>query len=279
MQVQFSKMQSLGNDFMIVDATTTPFSPADRLIQNLADRQQGVGFDQLLIADRTQSADADISCRIFNADGGEVAQCGNGIRCLARFARDRGLAGADSEAVCIATDERVMGNTFLPEGLVRTNMGQPVLTPQDIPFACDGDLMDYAITLNEATLHIAVLSFGNPHAIVQVDDVDHFAVAEVGAALQSHQCFPESVNVEFVQRIDTHHLKIRIYERGVGETKACGSGASAVTWFAVHQGIADSPLQVEMPGGTLTAEWDGSHLFLTGPTEYVTQDMTIDYEC
>lgn len=275
MQVSFSKMQSLGNDFMVVQSEALP-DPTPELVRTLSCRTHGVGFDQLLIVKPDPSDLADIYCRIFNADGSQALQCGNGMRCISRFAVDHGLLAAGTTSIRIRTDGWIVVVDFLADGLLRADMGEPELKRAAIPFIGEGDLIDCPIEVNGKTLRIAVLSLGNPHAVLEVPDVDNFAVEEIGSALQNHACFPNSVNVEFMQCIDRGCIKIRIYERGVGETQACGSGATAAAWVAVRRKLADDRLRVVMPGGELLVEHHRSRMTLTGPAEYVDKEGTVE---
>ncbi len=269
MPVRFSKMQSLGNDFMIVDATAQTFSPSPEVIARLGDRRTGVGFDQLLMATEVAPDASEIFCRIFNADGGEVMQCGNGVRCLARFAADKGLLTVGAQGIGIKTRTRTTVLEMADDGMIRAAMGQAVTAPERIPFACEGDLMSYPMDVGGREFNIGVLSFGNPHAVVEVARLDDIPVADLGAAMQTHECFPQGVNVEFMQCIDRNTIALRIYERGAGETMACGSGACAAAVIAVRRKRTDSNLRIRMPGGELAAVCDGDSVVLTGPALYV----------
>lgn len=262
-------MQSLGNDFMIVDATAQTFSPSPEVIARLGDRRTGIGFDQLLMVTEAAPDSSEISCRIFNADGGEVMQCGNGVRCLARFAADKGLVAPAARDIGIKTQTRKTTFEMLDDGMIRAAMGRAVTVPEQIPFACEGDLMSYPMDVGGREFNIGVLSFGNPHAVVEVARLDDIPVAGLGAAMQTHECFPQGVNVEFMQCIDRNTIALRIYERGAGETMACGSGACAAAVIAVRRNLTDADVRVRMPGGELEAVCDGDSVVLTGPALYV----------
>lgn len=263
-------MQSLGNDFLVVHGM--PPSLSAETVCRLADRRTGVGFDQLLVVSAAVDGAAELACRIFNADGGEVTQCGNGMRCAARFALDEGLVAAAAR-VRIKTAARVMEMTMLDDGLVCANMGQPDLEPEKIPFAGNGDLMSYPMDVGGREFKIGVLSFGNPHAVVEVTGLESFPVADLGAAMQAHECFPQGVNVEFMQRVDRGRISLRVYERGAGETAACGSGACAAAVIAQRRGLTGARVRVEMPGGGLDVSCEEGGVMLTGTAERVYQGV------
>ena len=269
MQVHFSKMQSLGNDFMIVDGSDEDFSLSPEVIAKLADRRTGIGFDQLLVVTECSPQSRELTCRIFNSDGGEVMQCGNGLRCLARFVADKHLVDDAAQEIRIKTQTRATTFELLKDGMVCAAMGKAITAPEEIPFACEGDLMSYPIDVGGREFNIGVISFGNPHAVVEVAQLDDIPIADLGAAMQTHECFPQGVNVEFMQCIDRGTIALRIYERGAGETMACGSGACAAAAIAVRRDLTDASVRVRMPGGELSAVCENDVVTLTGPAAHV----------
>jgi len=239
--MQFSKMHGLGNDFMVVDAVTQNVFFSPELIRRLADRHLGVGFDQLLVVEPPYDPELDFHYRIFNADGSEVAQCGNGARCFARFVRLKGL------------------------------MGEPNFEPSAVPFRANKAEKTYIMRAAEQTILCGVVSMGNPHCVIQVDDVDTAAVETLGPVLESHERFPERANIGFMQVVKREHIRLRVYERGAGETQACGSGACAAVAVGIQQGLLAEEVRVELPGGRLDIAWKGpGHpLYMTGPAVHV----------
>jgi len=270
MRLSFTKMHGLGNDFVVVDATREPFRPAPALARHLADRRVGVGCDQILVLEPATAPGADFDYRIYNADGSESGQCGNGARCLARFIRERGLSGRDTLHIHTTTGDLELQQQ--PGGLVRVNQGVPRLEPADVPFRATARAPSYTLTLNGgAMIELGAVSVGNPHAVIAVPDAAAAPVAEIGQALQQHPAFPESVNVGFVQVQDPSHAVLRVYERGAGETRACGTGACAAAVVGRLWGKLASRVAVRLPGGVLDIEWagEGQPVFMTGPAATV----------
>lgn len=272
----FAKMHGLGNDFVVFDATRSPLDLTPEQARFIADRRLGVGCDQILVAEPAD--DADFFFRIYNADGGESGQCGNGARCFARFLRERGLT--DQDRITVATISRRMTLELLGDGRVRVEMGVPAFEPKAIPIRADARADTYEVALDDGRcVRGQALSIGNPHFVVSVDDVDDAPVALLGPALESHPDFPERVNVGFMEVRDSGHVRLRVFERGVGETRACGSGAvaAAVAGRLAH-GLRDS-VQVSLPGGILTVDWsgEGEPAYLTGPAAHVF-DGELDFD-
>lgn len=272
MPQSFSKMHGLGNDFVVVDATARPFRPTPEQARWLADRRLGIGCDQILVLEPPSGAGEDFAYRIYNADGSDSGQCGNGARCLARFIRERGLSDKDSIRVRTSSGPLVLEHR--PGGLVRVNMGVPRMDPAQIPFTAAARAPRYTLTTDRgAMLEVGAASIGNPHAVIPVPAVGPAPVAELGAALQRHPAFPAGANVGFLQVLDSARAKLRVFERGVGETPACGSGACAAAVVGQVWGVLGPAVDVELPGGTLHIEWagEGQPVYMTGPAETVYQ--------
>jgi len=272
MKLAFTKMHGLGNDFVVIDATRQPFRPSPELARHLADRRLGVGADQILVLERATDASADFDYRIYNADGSESGQCGNGARCLALFVSERKLSG--KERLRVRTTTSVLELERKPGGQVRVNMGVPRFEPAAIPFNAAARAERYSLTLaGSAMIEVGAVSIGNPHAVLTVPDVAGAAVAEIGAALQRHPAFPESVNVGFLQIVDQEHARLRVFERGSGETQACGSGACAAAVLGRLWGKLAAQTRIELPGGALGIEWagEGEPVYMTGPAVTVYQ--------
>ena len=269
MLMKFTKMHGLGNDFVVIDAVTQNVRITASMVRRLADRKTGIGCDQVLVIEPPTAADIDFNYRIFNCDGAEVEQCGNGARCLARFVHDRQLTGKKS--IQVQTSNRVMTLNLINKNLVAVDMGVPELDPQKIPFQASEPELLYDIEVNGQAQRIAVVSMGNPHAVLTVTDIDTAPVAELGAALESHERFPNRVNVGFMQIIDRSEIKLRVFERGVGETEACGSGACAAAVAAIQQQLVDSPVTVHLTRGSLKIDWKGAGhaLIMSGPAKTV----------
>ncbi len=268
MRLRFSKMHGLGNDFVVADATRSPL-PSVEQIRFLADRREGVGCDQVLMAVRPGAADRDLGVVIFNADGSRAAQCGNGMRCMAVFARERGLVASDE--IRFETPGGCVLATVGGAGSVRVRLGVPRLEPGEIPIAASRRAASYRLDIGDDEVRFAAVSMGNPHAVVRVPDVAVASVARVGAALQANPFFPEGVNVGFAQVVARDRLRLRVFERGVGETRACGSGACAAVVAGRLSGALDERTQVDLPGGRLRIEWEGEGeaVWMTGPTAWV----------
>ncbi|WP_445495433.1 diaminopimelate epimerase [Photorhabdus sp. SF281] len=267
--MQFSKMHGLGNDFMVVDAVTQNVYFSPELICRLADRHTGVGFDQLLIVEAPYDPDLDFHYRIFNADGSEVAQCGNGARCFARFVRLKGLI--NKRDIKVSTQSGRMVLSITNDDQVCVNMGEPEFEPHLVPFRALKAEKTYILRVVEKTVLCGVVSLGNPHCVIQVADVETAEVGILGPALESHERFPERANIGFMQVLNRGHIRLRVYERGVGETQACGSGACAAVAIGIQQQLLDSHVQVDLPGGSLFICWEGpgTPLYMTGPATHV----------
>ncbi|MDX8127970.1 diaminopimelate epimerase [Methylomonas sp. OY6] len=254
--INFTKMQGLGNDFVVIDAINQPIQLTTEQIRFLADRHFGVGCDQLLLVEKPVSDNAEFKYRIFNADGSEVAQCGNGARCFARFVRDKGLSNKDE--IIVDTDARQLTLRFDAVDLITVDMGVPALEPEQIPLKVSEQSTLYKVTLAETEVAFAAVSMGNPHAVIQVDDVISAPVSSIGARLESHELFPERANIGFMQIVNRRQIKLRVYERGAAETLACGSGACAAVVAGIEQGLLEQNVQVQLPGGELIVSWLGS---------------------
>ncbi|MGE9553242.1 diaminopimelate epimerase [Erwinia amylovora] len=267
--MQFSKMHGLGNDFMVVDAVTQNVYFSPELIRRLADRHLGIGFDQLLIVEPPYDPDLDFHYRIFNADGSEVAQCGNGARCFARFVRLKGLTNKNDIRVSTQTGRMVLSVT--QDELVCVNMGEPNFEPQQVPFRANKAENLYLMRAAEQTVMCGVVSMGNPHCVLQVDSVKTALVESLGPVLESHERFPERVNVGFMEVVSREHIRLRVYERGAGETQACGSGACAAVAVGIQQTLLAEKVRVDLPGGSLNIAWKGPGypLYMTGPATHV----------
>ena len=265
MRFRFTKMQGLGNDFVVIDAINQAVDLSSAQIRFIADRNFGVGCDQLLMVENPTNPNADFKYRIFNADGSEVAQCGNGARCFARFVRDQRLCDKDQITVDTHAGQLVLHLTA--DGLVRVNMGVPKHLPSQIPLLADEEKLLYSVMLDGHEVNFSALSMGNPHAVIQVEDVNRAPVAIWGAMLECHTLFPERVNVGFMQVVDRQNIKLRVYERGAAETLACGSGACAAAVAGIELGRLSQRVNVELPGGSLIIEWAGRNqsVFMTGP--------------
>jgi diaminopimelate epimerase len=269
MKLAFTKMQGLGNDFVVLDATEQPIRLDPPTIRRLADRRFGIGCDQVLLVEPPRLTDTEFHYRIFNADGSEVEQCGNGARCFARFVRDRGLT--DQDEIPVGTAAGPIRLYLEDEGQVRVDMGVPELAPERIPFLADRPAVVYELDVAGEMLSIGAVSMGNPHAVVLVEDLDRAPVTRLGPLIETHTRFPRRANVGFMQILARDHLRLRVYERGVGETLACGTGACAAMVHARQRDLVDQRVQVSLPGGDLMIEWLGQTdvVWMTGPAEHV----------
>jgi diaminopimelate epimerase len=269
MLLQFTKMHGLGNDFMVVDGVTQNVYFSPEQIKQLANRNFGIGFDQLLVVEPPYDPDLDFHYRIFNADGSEVSQCGNGARCFARFVQLQGLT--NKSAIKVSTKSGNMVLYLEGENQVTVNMGRPILEPKKVPFNAQQQEKTYILKADDDNVICGVVSMGNPHCVTVVDDVLTAPVEELGARLEQHERFPEKANIGFMQIISREHIKLRVFERGAGETLACGSGACAAVVIGRLQNLLDSKVQVDLPGGTLHIRWhdENSPVKMTGPAEYV----------
>ncbi len=269
MRIKFTKMHGLGNDFVVLDAINQALALSGDQVRLLADRRFGIGCDQLLLVERPSRADVDFRYRIFNADGGEVEQCGNGARCFARFVRDQGLT--DKDAIVVETASGIITLYVEGNGEIRVNMGTPRFAPEQIPFVVEAETDKYSLEVERRPLAVGAVSMGNPHVVLRVEDVDNAEVAELGPKLESHPRFPKRVNVGFMQVLERDHIRLRVYERGAGETLACGTGACAAVVIGRRWGLLDEEVAVDLPGGRLTIHWQGGDapVWMIGPATRV----------
>ena len=271
MKIKFSKMHGLGNDFMVIDGINQSIALTPKLISSWADRHFGVGFDQLLLVEAAESEKALFKYRIFNADGGEVAQCGNGARCFARFVREQGLT--EQTRIPVETSNGLLELNVIDDSQVQVEMGVPNFEPASIPLIAPERETVYQLKINGDLIVFSAVSIGNPHAVILVEDVDTADLQYLGPALQAHAAFPKSVNVGCMQIIDNQHFKLRVYERGSGETLACGSGACAAMAVGRVLELLDRQAIASLPGGELQLDWqgEGKPVMMTGSTEMVYQ--------
>lgn len=269
MLLRFTKMHGLGNDFMIIDLVTQHAQLNPRLIRQWSDRHTGIGFDQLLVVEPPGDPDMDFRYRIYNADGSEVEQCGNGARCFARFVVDKRLTAKSD--IQVETAGGPIALSIQSDGQVTVNMGAPRFDPAVIPFGADSEAVTYHLAVGDQTLEVAAVSMGNPHCVTLVDDLDAYPVARLGPLIERHARFPKGVNAGFMQLVDRHHARLRVFERGVGETRACGTGACAAAVAGIRMGHLASPVRIELPGGNLQIEWagPGQPVMMTGPATRV----------
>jgi diaminopimelate epimerase len=265
MWLKFSKMHGLGNDFMVIDLVTQSGHIRPDRVRELADRNFGIGFDQLLIVEQPSKPDVDFRYRIFNADGSEVENCGNGARCFARFVYDQHLTG--KRDIRVETASGIMELHLTDDRQVVVDMGKPVLEPAQIPFIADGFAPEYQVNIEGiGEVALGAVSMGNPHAVLRVEDIDTAPVEQWGPLIEPHRLFPRKVNVGFMQVVDEHHIRLRVYERGAGETLACGTGACAAVVSGQLRGWLKPGVTVSLPGGDLFIEWDGQlSVRMTGP--------------
>ena len=265
MKLKFSKMHGLGNDFVVLDGVRQQVDLSPEQLRYLADRNFGVGCDQILLVEKATQAGVDFRYRIFNADGGEVEQCGNGARCFVRFVHEQGLT--DKRQIRVETMRGIIEPRLEGDGNVTVDMGEPRFQPAEIPFLADDDVIIHLLDVADETLETTVVSMGNPHAVQVVDDVDTHPVGEHGPLIERHERFPKRVNAGFMQIVDEHHIKLRVYERGSGETLACGTGACAAAVAGIRRGLLASPVRVATRGGELNIAWGGPcrPVLMTGP--------------
>ena len=265
MRIKFSKMHGLGNDFVVVENLSRKVVWVPEQIRQLADRRTGIGCDQLLLIEPATTPGADFAMRIFNADGSEAEQCGNGVRCCAVFMRELGLI-ATSE-MTIVTAGGLVRARLESTGQISVDMGVPRFEPIDIPFRAHRPAPGYPLTVGQQLVTIGAVSMGNPHAVLRVDDVATAPVATLGPAIQQHPDFPRGVNVGFMQLVDTRQIYLRVFERGAGETRACGTGACAAVVVGHEQGLLGDVVEVNLPGGRLHVAWSGGpgRVWMTGP--------------
>lgn len=265
MWLKFSKMHGLGNDFMVVDLVTQSGHIRSDKVRELSDRNFGIGFDQLLIVEQPSRPDVDFRYRIFNADGSEVENCGNGARCFARFVYDQHLTG--KRDIRVETANGLMELHLTDDRQVVVDMGKPILEPKVIPFEADSFAPEYQVNIDGiGEVSLGAVSMGNPHAVVRVDDIDTAPVEQWGPLIEPHPVFPRKVNVGFMEVVDEHHIRLRVFERGAGETLACGTGACAAVVSGQLRGWLKPGVKVSLPGGDLFIEWDGeTNVRMTGP--------------
>lgn len=269
MKLKFTKMQGAGNDFVVIDSTSQPVSLTSDQVKQIANRYFGVGCDQLLMVENTASPNVDFRYRIFNADGGEVEQCGNGARCFVRFVVEKGLT--DKHEITVETASGIISLALQDDGQVTVNMGAPIFAPAQIPFTADSQQTLYPLQLANTEIQISVVSMGNPHAVTVVDNAEIAPVSEYGPQIESHVQFPQRVNAGFMQVLNSHEINLRVFERGSGETLACGTGACAAVVSGIQLGVLASPVVVNTHGGKLSIAWAGSNapVMMTGPAEIV----------
>ena len=269
MRLDFTKMHGLGNDFVVIDAISLAVSLTPAQVRHIADRRRGIGCDQLLLVETSERADSRFRYRIFNADGGEVEQCGNGARCFALFVRARGLT--DETRIPVYTSAGRIELQVHDDDSVTVDMGRPRLDPAAIPFEAGERATRYTLSVDGENYEIGAVSMGNPHAVLQVPNVDSAPVATLGAAIGTHPRFPARVNVGFMQIVDRSRIRLRVFERGAGETLACGTGACAAVVAGRLQGLLDDTVTAELPGGDLVVSWAGDNepVMMTGPATFV----------
>jgi len=273
MEIQFTKMHGLGNDFVVIDSFAQEIQLSSEQVRFIADRHFGIGCDQLLLLAPSDKEGVDVRYLIYNADGGEVSQCGNGARCAAAYLRENGLIDGlvSGKTITAETNEGIITMTLEKDELVRVNMGIPKLAATEIPLDTQEDADQYRLDLSDTEIKFSAVSMGNPHAVIVVDDVSSAPVLTMGPAIQQQTFFPEGVNIGFMQIIDSDHIKLRVYERGAGETLACGSGACAAVVAGCINSSLNQEVDVELPGGHLLISWagQGEPVWMTGPATFV----------
>lgn len=269
MNLSFTKMHGLGNDFVVLNAMQGSIDLSKEQLRFLSDRRMGVGCDQILLIEPPISGNADIRYRVFNADGGEVEHCGNGIRCVGIYLRDKGLM--DAQAIRVETVNGQATIHFESDSLIRVDMGVPEFEPGKIPLATSQHSIEHKLALSEGTIDVLTVSMGNPHAVVTVEDLSNIPIETMGPEIQAHELFPESVNVGFMQVLNREQIRLRVFERGVGETLACGTGACAAVAAGIKTGRLEHQVEVELRGGKLKIEWHANSeiLWMTGPATTV----------
>ena len=272
MKLKFTKMHGAGNDFIVVDAIHQDVSLTTEQWRKLADRRFGIGADQILVVERPVTEGVDFRYRIFNNDGGEVEQCGNGARAFARFVSDKGLSKESS--IRVETMKGIIAPRLELDGSVTVDMGAPRLEPGEVPFdsagldgRIEGEDTNWPLPVGDQLVFVSVVSMGNPHAVQVVDDVDTAPVLETGPLIEHHPRFPQRVNAGYMQIVERHHIRLRVFERGAGETLACGTGACAAVVAGIRRGLLDSPVRVSARGGELSIAWagPGQPVYLSGP--------------
>ena len=269
MKLVFTKMHGAGNDFVVIDGVTQAVNLNTNQLRRLADRHRGIGCDQILMVTPPDSPDADFRYHVFNADGSRAGQCGNGARCVGRFLREKRLTR--QREILLQTDDDSLALSLTEDGRVFAGLGAPRFAPAEVPFQADETQDQYTLDVQGQSLSIGALSMGNPHAILMVDDCDAAPVSTLGPLLEAHTLFPERVNVGFMQVQSRGEVKLRVFERGVGETDACGSGARAAAVHGMKLGLLDEEVVVSLPGGKLSVSWPsmGDRVWLGGPTATV----------
>ena len=269
MELQFTKMHGLGNDFVVIDSFAQEIQLTTEQIRFIADRHFGIGCDQLLLLAPSDKEGVDVRYIIYNSDGGEVTQCGNGARCVAAYLRQHDLVNGDE--ITAETRDSIINMTLQEGDQVRVNMGIPKLAPADIPIESQDYAVQYRLSLSETEISFSAVSMGNPHAVIVVDNVRSAPVLTMGPEVQAQTLFPQGVNVGFMQIIDSGHIKLRVYERGAGETLACGSGACAAVVAGCNNSSLNQEIDVELPGGHLMVSWEGEGepVWMTGPATFV----------
>lgn len=265
MRLKFEKMQGIGNDFVVIAGAHALSALSPEVVRRISDRRFGIGCDQVLVAAAPTLDGADVAMKIFNADGSTARQCGNGIRCFARYVRDLGMVEADP--IRVETDGGIVEAYFVENGEVRVNMGVPAFEPGAVPIGVADRARQYTLHLKREQVTIGAVSMGNPHVVLSVEDAGRAPVGGLGPEIQAHSWFPEGVNVGFMQILRRDHIRLRVYERGAGETLACGTGACAAAAVGVDQGVLDNEVRVTLNGGSLTVEWagEGAPVWMTGP--------------
>lgn len=265
MSVIFTKMHGLGNDFVVFDAIRQSVALSPELIRQIADRRTGIGCDQVLLVESSDRSGVDFRYRIYNADGGEVEQCGNGVRCFALFVRDKGFT--DKAEIAVETLSGVIYPRVLSDNQVEVNMGAPRFDPKEMPFTADGIQATYELDVAGESITIGAVSMGNPHAVQVVGDIENAPVSTQGPLIENHPRFPQRVNAGFMQIIGRDHIRLRVYERGAGETRACGTGACAAMVVGRQMGLVNDRVAVDLPGGRLDISWAGDDkpVIMTGP--------------
>lgn len=269
MQLRFTKMHGAGNDFVVIDLITQRCNLRARDIRHLSDRRLGIGCDQVLVVEPPGRPDVDFRYRIYNADGNEVEQCGNGARCFARFVRDKKLT--NKRMITVETSGGILELQVRDKHQVEVNMGPPCFEPASIPIIADSQSDSYALSLAGELLDVGAVSMGNPHAVLRVDDVDTAEVERLGPLIEGHPLFPQHANAGFMQVVSTSEIRLRVFERGVGETLACGTGACAAVAYGITRGWLHDTVTVHLPGGKLCIGWkgQGEPIMMTGPTANV----------
>lgn len=263
--LKFTKMQGIGNDFIVLDGIRETIMLTKDIIRFLSDRHFGIGCDQILLVEKSTHQQADFLYRIFNADGQEVEQCGNGARCFVRFVHEQKLT--QKTQLTLQTQQRLIHTRLEKNGQITVDMGTPIFTPAAIPFIADKEAITYPLSIASEIVHIGAISMGNPHAVLFVNNIEEAPVASLGALIQNHERFPDKANVGFVEIITSSHIKLRVFERGAGETLACGTGACAAVVAGIQQHSLSQTVHVDTKGGRLTIHWQKDHhpVLMSGP--------------